>query len=76
MARCRKCGADVFKGRSICSGCLAEFTTMRKIAMEYIEKKHGKLSPQNLAICQKEMKRLTNIWRRDPAKFEMEVNTL
>jgi uncharacterized membrane protein YvbJ len=74
MARCRKCGIDVFRGKNICPGCLAEFTAMRKTAMKHIEKKYGKFSPQNLTISQKEMRRLTDIWRRDPLKFEMEVN--
>jgi hypothetical protein len=73
MAHCRRCGTEVFAGRTICSGCLGEFTTMRKIAMDFITSKYGELSQRNLEICQKEMRRLTNIWRRDPAKFESEV---
>ena len=43
---------------------------MRKLIWDYTEKKYGKLSADNLKICQKETKKLEAIWRKDKDKFQ------
>ena len=72
MAKCRKCGSEAFN-RRICTPCLKDWTNMRGIAFEYVQKIHGKMSPENLKVIQKEMKRLDRLWKKDPDKFYKEV---
>ncbi len=46
---------------------------MRALAFEYVQEKHGKMSPENLPVLQKEMKRLDRLWKKDPDAFYKEV---
>jgi hypothetical protein len=46
---------------------------MRSLAFDHLQKVYGKMSPENLPILQKHMKRLTNLWKKDPSRFYSEV---
>lgn len=67
---CRRCGGATYGNQTICSKCLMDWSAMRKQAWDFIEKKLGKLSPENLKSYQKEMKKLEAVWRKDKDKFQ------
>ncbi len=73
MAKC-KCGRDAWPNRRVCPSCLADWTEMRKKAFYFIEKKQGKMSAVNHPIFKTEIRRLEKLWRKDPNKFEIEIN--
>ena len=70
--RC-KCGRDAWPNQQVCPECLKNWTEMRKKAFEFIEQKHGKMTAVNHPIFKKEIKRLEKLWRKDPGKFETEL---
>ena len=72
MSRCIRCGGDA-SFRKICSNCLSKWSDMRALAFDHLQKLYGKMSPDNLPILQKHMKRLTNLWKKDPSRFYSEV---
>ena len=67
---CRRCGGDTYGSQSFCSKCLSDWSAMRKQAWDFIEKKLGNLSSENLKSYQKEMKKLEAVWRKDKDKFQ------
>ncbi|MDR1348284.1 MAG: hypothetical protein LBJ63_07685 [Prevotellaceae bacterium] len=57
MAKCRKCG-DYVSYRGICPACLKKFTDTREENFNKLQEKYGKLSPENIEIIRKEMRKL------------------
>jgi hypothetical protein len=48
---------------------------MRLEAFKAIEAKHGEISQANLGFCQKEIRRLEKIWRKDKDQFAKEIES-
>jgi len=51
--KCYKCGSPSY-GSRVCVECLKDFTEMSKASFDYLQKKHGELSPDNIKVIQKE----------------------
>ncbi len=73
MARCRKCGIEIFPGERICLECKKKYMEMCKIVWAYSERRHGKMSRENLELFKQDRRRLERLWKRDPEKFRAET---
>jgi hypothetical protein len=53
---------------------LHQWSEMRKKAFTFLQDKIGKMTPETLPILQKEMKRLTALWKKDHYAFNKEID--
>ncbi len=68
--KCKYCGRETSGSYTMCHSCMQDFTTMRNQIWDYHEKKYGKLTPENLKLRQKDSRRLSNVWKKNPEKFQ------
>lgn len=74
MRTCIRCHqSNIFDNRRVCTSCLTDWSNMRITAANQLEKKFGKLTPDNHEDFKKEMRRLEKIWRKAPDQFEQEL---
>lgn len=65
--KCIRCGLE--QNKKICSSCFTKWSEMRTQAMDFLTNKYGQMTAQNHSIFKTEIKRLENIWRKDPNLF-------
>jgi len=75
MSQCIRCHNDAANGK-FCQSCLDNWAEMRTQVFDILQKKYGKMSPENHAIFIKETKRLEKIWRKDKEQFQTELKNI
>ena len=58
MARCRRCGVEIWSGRRICPPCLRKWTERRKAVFAQAVDEIGPLTGDTLKAIQKRVKEL------------------
>lgn len=73
MATCKNCGKDCPAGRGICDTCLNSWPVMLGIVQTRHFAQLGEPTRQTSPLIENDMKRLSNLWKRDRLIFEKEV---
>ena len=58
MRHCKRCGVELFDGRTLCLNCRRKWLDKRKAAFNQATSEIGPLNAQNLVAIQKRVKQL------------------
>jgi len=75
MRKCIRCGS-YHDNKKICSSCLKKWTSMRSVIWETMTLVHGSFNPHTQEAWIKKTRKLEAIWRKDPEKFNNEIENI
>lgn len=58
MARCKRCGVDLWPGRRVCYSCMKKWQENRTTAFNQAVEEIGPLGPDTLKAIQKRVKQI------------------